>query len=152
MTDSGDGGRFDHQPEERGELPHPPPPSIRITGDVPRGGLSPARSVGATEPLQVPEFRPADPDRDDEPGIDRPASSGSVIDRPAPLPPDWMSGVEVPDLPTTGAADGEWVEAADSRVPGSIQRGVSLALVIILVVVVALVLLGSVTDLGSGLG
>ncbi|MEM9564730.1 MAG: hypothetical protein AAGA93_19065 [Actinomycetota bacterium] len=85
--------------------------------------------------------------------VDAWASGGSVVDRPAPSPPDWMSGVQVPELLVTRDLEpSDLVEPATGRSLGAtVQRVAGLVLVAILVAVVVLVLVGSVTDLGSGL-
>ncbi len=79
--------------------------------------------------------------------------AGSVVDRPPPSPPDWMSGVQVPELLVTRDIDRSelGVDEARPSLGQTVQQILGLVLVAILVAVVVLVLVGSITGLGSGL-
>ncbi len=127
----------------RANAPYNAPPRIRVTGEVP--------AVTGEVPADDGMRGPVHPGR--APTPDSWSSGGSVVDRPAPSPPDWMSGVQVPELLVTRDLDPS--DRGDVRTDGSlaatVQRLAGLVLVAILVAVVVLVLVGSVTDLGSGL-
>lgn len=146
--DSGDRGP---EGERSGSFrPHPPapshrynaPPRIRTTGEVP--------AVTGEVPAEArPQPRPPVP----PPDRDAWSAAGSVVDRPAPTPPDWMSGVQVPELLVTRDIDrSELAEPVEApTLAQTIQRVVGLVLVAILVAVVVLVVVGSVNGWGSGL-
>ena len=125
------GGRSRRAPD-----PYIAPPHIRTTGEIPA-------ITG-----EVPATRLPDPydDGTDPSGSDQAwPPGGSVVDRPPPSPPDWMSGVQVPELLVTRELDPS--ELARHRRGGfgeTAQRVVGVVLVAILVAVVVLVLVSSI--------
>ena len=121
------------------------PPRIRVTGEVP-AVTGEVGSNGSSEHRPFDQKVPAET-ADFVPGV------GSVVDRPAPNPPDWMSGVQVPELLVTPENDRQEVAGGSGPTAGQVaQRVAGLVLVALLVAVGVLVVVGSVTDLGAGLG
>lgn len=125
-------------PTHRSPNPYVAPPQIRTTGEVPA-------VTGEVPASQLPdtfEQRPGS-GQDGDPW----AAGGSVVDRPAPSPPDWMSGVQIPELLVTRDLDPSEL-AANGRGRSSLietaQRIVGLVLVAVLVAIVALVLASTV--------
>ena len=66
-----------------------------------------------------------------------------MVDRPAPSPPDWMSGVQIPEFRVTRDLDPGEAAGRDRSVVDVAQQVVGLVLVAILVAVVVLVLASS---------
>ena len=122
------------------------PPRIRVTGEVPAVTGEPA------SPWPTADDRPFDLSLPAETADIVVPVAGSVVDRPAPPPPDWMSGVQVPELLVTREIDrGEIVPPRGPTLGQAVQRVAGLVLVAVLVAVVVLVVVGSATGLGSGL-
>ncbi len=126
-------------PSHRSPDPYIAPPHIRTTGEVPAvTGEVPASQL--PDPYRRRGDGPADPG-------DPWSLGGSVVDRPAPSPPDWMSGVQVPELLVTRDLDpSELAAGAQASNPfvETAQRLIGLVLVALLVAIVALVLASSI--------
>ncbi len=123
-------------PTHRSPNPYVAPPHIRTTGEVP----------AVTGELAASEFPDLYRQRGDDPQGDPWSLGGSVVDRPAPSPPDWMSGVQVPELLVTRDLDPRELAANAQRssTVETAQRVVGLVLVAVLVAIVALVLASSI--------
>ncbi len=126
-------------PSHRSPNPYVAPPHIRTTGEVPA-------VTGEFSASDIPDPYRNRGDGSSDPG-DPWSLGGSVVDRPAPSPPDWMSGVQVPELLVTRDLDPSEL-AANARESSpfveTAQRVVGLVLVAVLVAIVALVLASSI--------
>ncbi len=125
-------------PTHRSPNPYVAPPHIRTTGEVP----AVTGEVPASE-LPAPYRQRGDGQGQGDPW----SLGGSVVDRPAPAPPDWMSGVQVPELLVTRDLDPSELAANAQRsspLVETIQWVVGLVLVAVLVAIVALVLASSI--------
>lgn len=136
-----DGFDGSDEPVRRDQNPYIAPPHIRTTGEVPA-------VTGEVPPPQRP-YPYGDPDRIQSGGSDdlgdRWSLGGSVVDRPPPTPPDWMSGVQVPELLVTRDIDRSELARPPRRGFVDVaQRVLGLVLVALLVAIVALVLATSV--------
>lgn len=136
-----DGFDGSDEPVRRDQSPYIAPPHIRTTGEVPAvtGEVpAPQRPYPYGDPADGQNQQPGDPG-------DRWTLGGSVVDRPPPSPPDWMSGVQVPELLVTRDIDRSELARPQSRgVLELVQRILGLVLVAVLVAIVALVLATSV--------
>lgn len=130
--------RDDRDPSPRGDRSYVPPPNIRTTGELP-AVTGEIRRIDAMPPSP----QPADPGSNPIIGLGR-APGGRVVDRPAVSAPDWMSGVDVPELVVTREFGAEAARPADNRVAELAQRVLGLVLVALLAAVVALVAIGSI--------
>jgi hypothetical protein len=127
------------------------PPTIRTTGEVPAVTGELHRTELHRTEIVAPGRRPTAADaRSRADRVD--GRGGSVVDRPPPSAPDWMSGVQVPELLVTRDVDREDLDPPiQDRLALLVQRILGLVLVALLVAVVVLVAVGSITGLGPRL-
>lgn len=142
--------RDDRDPSDE-RRPHVSPPNIRTTGELPAitgeidrsawlppGTPASTPAPGALPPAGAPahhhpDARPSDGYR-----------GGSVVDRPPASPPDWMSGVDVPELIVTRDIGQVAPTPPANRAAEVAQHILALVLVALLVAAVALVAIGSI--------